>query len=132
MIDLKIDHIGYAVSDIERSRDLFLKLGYEKLSDIIIDTSRGVKLLFINNGGIKVELISPIDDKSPVYAYLKKNGNTPYHICYLVRDINETIFILKKLKFKLIEKPKSAIAFNNKKVAFLYHIDYGVLELVES
>ena len=131
MLDINIDHIGYAVSDIDRSLKLFLKLGYEKLSDLVIDEIRDVKVVFIKHGNLKIELISPISEKSPINGYLKKNGNTLYHICYLVSDINDTIEKLKNLKFRLIEKPNSAIAFESRRISFLYHIDYGLLELVE-
>ena len=131
MLDIEIDHLGYAVNDIDKSIKLFNELGYEITSELVTDDKRSVKIIFMQRGNLKIELISPINENSPINNYLKKNGNIPYHICYIVPDINETIEKLRNLKFKLFEGPETAIAFINKKVAFLYHIDYGVLELVE-
>jgi methylmalonyl-CoA/ethylmalonyl-CoA epimerase len=131
MLDFKIDHLGYAVSDIDRSLKVFLDLGYKKVSDLVIDEIRNVKIVFVKKSDLKIELISPLNEKSPINSYLKKNGNTPYHICYHVQDIFETIEKLKAMNFKLIERPNAAIALKNKKVAFLFNIDYGILELVE-
>lgn len=126
-----MDHVGYAVSDINKSLKIFLDLGYKKLRDVIVDEHRHIKIAFLRIGNLKVELISPTDDMSPVKGYLKKNGNTPYHICYRVDNLDETIEILRKFRFKVIEKANTSIALDNKKIAFLYHIDYGLLELVE-
>ena len=131
MIDLKIDHFGYAVSDIDRSLKIFLELGYEKISSIVIDEIRNVKIVFIKIGNTKIELISPVNEKSPVIDYLKKNGNILYHICYETKNIIDSILELKKLKFRVIEKPSIAIAINSQRVAFLYHPYYGLLELLE-
>lgn len=78
-----------------------------------------------------VELLSPADDKSPVVQILEKNGVTPYHICYSVDDLEEAIKSLRKLRYMVVSKPKPACAIENRRVAFLYHKDMGLIELVE-
>jgi len=55
----------------------------------------------------------------------------PYHICYLVDNIEQTIDRLKKEKFMVIQQPLQAIALENRKVAFLVHNDIGMIELLE-
>ncbi len=48
---MKIHHIGYAVKNIEKSREVFLQLGYQNEGDIVVDDARNVKILFMVCGG---------------------------------------------------------------------------------
>lgn len=79
----------------------------------------------------RIELIEPVDEKSPVYKILQKSGVTPYHICYEVENIQREIDRLKKEKFLPISKPVRAIAMNNKLICFLFNKNIGLIELVE-
>nr|WP_314779289.1 VOC family protein [uncultured Treponema sp.] len=78
-----------------------------------------------------IELIEPIDETSPVYKILQKSGVTPYHICYEVENISDTITELKREKFIPLSKPVEAVAMSNKKVCFLFNKNIGLIELVE-
>ncbi len=128
---LKVHHIGYAVADLKQSLDMFEKLGYQKTSEPINDEKRNVEIVFVQNNGYLVELISPLNDSSPIRNYLNKIGNTPYHLCYETNNIDQAIDELKKQRYLLVEKPSEAIAIDDQRVAFLYHPKYGLLELLE-
>ena len=92
-------HIGIAVNNIENAQTSYEKLGY-KMTLIIIDPIQNVKLCFLDKSDSPtLELVCPIDDKSPVVSILKKNNAMPYHTCYEVDDIDLEI---KKLKKKWI------------------------------
>ncbi len=129
---MKIHHIGYAVKDIDMSAEKFKKLGYEKSSDIVEDNERGVFIQFMEKDGYLIELIAPLNDKSNVCTILKKTGSSPYHFCYEVQNIDTEIENLLNAGYVLIEKPCEAVAMTNKKVAFLYNKDIGILELLEN
>ena len=60
-----------------------------------------------------------------------KNTASPYHICYEVPDIEKTIDILKKRRFILTDGLKPAVAFDNRRVAFLLNRNTGLIELLE-
>ena len=79
-----------------------------------------------------IELLAPVDEKSPVNRTLATSGVTPYHICYETTDIESTVKELRKKQFVCVSKPVPACAIQNKRVAFLYHKDVGLIELVES
>jgi methylmalonyl-CoA/ethylmalonyl-CoA epimerase len=124
-------HIGIAVNNIENAKTLYEKLGY-KISYIIIDSIQNVKLCFLDKSDSPtIELVSPIDDKSPVVTILKKNGAMPYHTCYEVVDIELEIKKLKKNGYVQVSKTVPAIAFENRKVCFLFHKATGLIELLE-
>jgi methylmalonyl-CoA/ethylmalonyl-CoA epimerase len=129
---LKVHHIGYAVKDLGQSLEMFLKIGYSVEEDPIRDDKRKVEIAFVSNNNYLVELISPLDTDSPIQNYLGKIGNTPYHLCYETEDIEQAVAELRKQRYLLIEAPNEAVAIENRKVAFLYHPKYGLLELLET
>ena len=81
--------------------------------------------------GIRLELIEPMGEKSPVNDLIKKNGNILYHICYETIKFEDDIQNLVDNGFILIEKPKKAVALDRNKVAFLYKKSVGIVEVVE-
>lgn len=108
---MKIHHIGYAVKNIEKSRDAFLQLGYRNEGDIVVDDARNVKILFmVCGGGQKLELIEAYNTEkpSPVDNYLRKQKDmaVPYHLCYEASDIEGKIQELQKMH------PKNDYSFN--------------------
>lgn len=128
---MKINHIGYAVKNIDFSINEFEKMGYEKYKDKVVDENRKVVIQFMKNNGYMVELIAPVGDDSPINNIIKKVGSGPYHICYETDDIEKQIKDLLKNKYILIEKPDKAIAIEYRRVAFLFKKGIGIIELVE-
>ncbi len=68
---------------------------------------------------------------SPVYNILKKVGVSAYHFCYEVDNLQNSIEELEAKDFRLLVEPVGAIAFDNRKICFLYHLDAGLIELLE-
>lgn len=128
-----IHHIGYAVKNINEAILQFEKLGYEKEGEMREDAEGGkLYVQFLLNQGTRVELVSPAETEgSPVDNVLNAIGCTPYHICYEVRNIREAIRFLKEENYKVIRKPEKTGVLNNYLIAFLYHKDMGVIEIVE-
>ncbi len=128
---MQVDHIGYAVKKMDKAIESFSVLGYS-FGEIFTDEKRGIYICFGNNGSFRIELISPIPGfESPADGWLKKNGPSPYHICYVSDNLEEDLETLSKQKFKVIIPPDTAIAFGGKRVAFLFNLQQGLLEIVE-
>lgn len=127
---MNIHHIGYAVKDIVKSYEKFKEIGYVKETDVIIDEKRKVEIQFLVKDNYRIELISPYETKSPIEKILKR-GNTPYHICYEVLNLENEIKNLQSTGYTLVEKPEKAPAIENKRVAFMFSMDMGLIELVE-
>lgn len=123
----KIEHIGIAVSDIEKSNLLFSKiLGKDSYKSEVVE-SEGVLTSFFQIGENKIELLSSINDGSPIYKYLQKNREGMHHIAFDVEDIFSEMVRLKKEGIRLLnEKPKRGA--DNKLICFLHPKDTnGVL-----
>lgn len=130
---MKIDHIGYAVENIEKAKNKLKGLGYT-FGAIIEDNDRNVLLCFGELDGYRIELVAPgkeVGKGSPVDEYLDKVGPTPYHLCYISENIEDDIEQLKKLRYKVSVPLTPAIAFEGKRVVFMYSLTAGLLEIVE-
>ncbi|OXB00998.1 lactoylglutathione lyase [Flavobacterium plurextorum] len=129
---MKVHHYGIATKSIEKSIKSFLSLGYSPSSEIIFDPLQGVNLLFLKNENDHlIELVEPGQEDNPVSKILSKSGTSIYHICYEIDDINSKIEELKKKRFISIIPPTPAIAFNGRKICFLYNPTLGLIELLE-
>ncbi len=116
------EHAGIAVraiSDIGK--------GIEKTEDPI----QKVNVAFIYIYDCKIELIEPISEKSPITNILDK-GQSLYHLCFRVPDINKALETARKHGFHCIARPTPAKAFNDKKIAWVFSKTYGLFELVEA
>lgn len=127
---MRIDHIGYAVTYIDKARTSMEALGYV-FEDTVEDKDRNVFIAFGEMDGYRVELVAPKGEGSPVDMHLSKIGPTPYHICYKSDDIEADIERLKTSRFKVAIPLAPTIAFGGKRVVFLYSLSVGLIEIVE-
>ena len=124
-------HIGIATSNIDKTAVYYINSGYHK-TNTVFDPVQNVNIAFLQKDGMPlVELLEPVDEKSPVYKIVKSSGVSPYHCCYIVEDILEAIQNLRKQKYVMVSKPACAIALSNKKICFLFNKEVGLIELLE-
>lgn len=127
---MKIHHVGYLVKDINKAIDAFEKLGIEKYGDVFFDEDRKSHICFMGNQH-EVELIAP-GKESDIYPLLKKYCNMPYHICYDVQNLDESIVEFTSKGFLLFKDKMRACAISDEaQVAFLIHAKIGIIELVQ-
>jgi methylmalonyl-CoA/ethylmalonyl-CoA epimerase len=128
---LKFHHIGIACKNLNKSIEIYRKMGYSS-SEIIHDPIQKVDLCFMRkiNSPI-IELVGSDDSNSTLKNILKKNGTTPYHTCYETEHIQNQIEKLNNKGFILLMKPVKAIAFSNRKICFMYNSNFGIIELLE-
>ena len=115
---MRIHHLGYAVKSMDVSIEEFVKLGYERVGETVADEARGVMIQFMNLGNYCIELVAPMNAASSINGIITKLGNTPYHICYSVDNIDEAVERLKNEGYVLMEKPSCAIAIDSIRLHF--------------
>lgn len=115
----KIEHLGIAVENIEKSLAVYEALIGETSYKTEIVESEFVKTAFIRVGESKIELLEATDPTSPIAKFLEKKGKGFHHVAFEVDDIEQEILRLQKLGFELIhQSPKSGA--DNKLIAFLH------------
>ena len=115
----KIEHLGIAVRDLEKSNALFAQLfgtPHYKMEEV---ASEGVKTSFFKSGPNKIELLEATNQDSPIAKFIDKKGEGIHHIAFEVEDIRGEIARLKAEGFTILnEEPKKGA--DNKWVAFLH------------
>jgi len=123
----KIEHIGIAVSDIEKSNKVFEKIfGKENYKSEKVE-SEGVVTSFFQIGENKIELVSATNEDSPIAKYLSKNREGMHHIAFDVEDIEKEMERLQNEGIRILsDEPKKGA--DNKLICFLHPKDTnGVL-----
>jgi methylmalonyl-CoA/ethylmalonyl-CoA epimerase len=115
----KIEHIGIAVKDLEKSNSLFASLFGESHYKTEEVASEGVKTSFFKSGPNKIELLEATKPESPIAKFIEKKGEGIHHIAFAVDNIKEEIKRLQNEGFTVLnETPKKGA--DNKLVAFLH------------
>ncbi len=115
----KIEHIGIAVKDLEKSNQLFeqlLGVKHYKIEEVL---SESVKTSFFEVGPNKIELLEASNPDSAIAKFIEKRGEGIHHIAFDVEDIEAEMERLKEQGFRLLnEKPKRGA--DNKLVCFVH------------
>ena len=132
---MKFDHFGVIVSDLNKGRKHFTHIySIKNWTNEFYDEKNGVVVQFgRDTSGACFELVAPIDDNSPVYNVMSKKINILNHIAYLVDNISICVEDLLKNNFMLLGEPNMAIAYNMRRIQYLYSKDFSyLLELIEA
>jgi methylmalonyl-CoA/ethylmalonyl-CoA epimerase len=117
----KIDHIGIAVKDLNTAKKKWKNiLGLQSIKEEKIEEQGVLISIFeIETQKLKIELIAPLDNSSPLHKFLEKRGEGLHHICFEVDDIREMMRELEKNGLELIDKePKRGEG--NSLIAFIH------------
>lgn len=131
---MDFDHLGIAVKNIEEYFSKMLQpiLGINSLSEIVIDPIQKCKIAFAtSSNGVRLELIEPLNEESPVNQILQKKKGGLYHMCFVANNFDEDVKHCLANKFIALSKPQPAIAFDNRRVIFLSTPTFEIIELVE-
>lgn len=116
---LKLEHIGIAVKDLEKSNLLFkFLLGSSSYKSEVV-SEESVLVSFFKTGDTKIELLQALNEKSPIARFIGKKGEGLHHLAFEVDDIHASMAEMKKLGFEpLSEVPKQGA--DNKLICFLH------------
>jgi methylmalonyl-CoA/ethylmalonyl-CoA epimerase len=118
-MSLKIEHIGIAVKDLDKSTNLFKSiLGSDAYKTEEV-AGEGVRVSFFKTGDSKIELLQALNDNSPIAKFIDKKGEGMHHLAFEVADIKESMKQMKANGFELLsEEPKEGA--DNKLICFLH------------
>jgi methylmalonyl-CoA/ethylmalonyl-CoA epimerase len=116
------DHVGLAVRSIQ-------DLGGAELP-VTDDCTQRVSVAFVDFAGLRVELIQPLGDRSPIAATLEK-GHPLVHLCFRVPSLTMALRHGRESGMHQLARPVPAAAFDGRPIAWLYRRDIGLIELLE-
>lgn len=130
---MKIDHICFAVKDIEEGISYWEHVfGYRQLTSVIENTLQKVKVVFLTkDDSMMIKLIEPVKSNQSLMNFVTKGGGF-HHLCFRVDDIKEAMKELKEKGLLTLVPLQPGEAFNNHDIAFML-AKYGVnIELIDT
>jgi len=128
----KIEHIGVAVQNIEKSIPLFRDLLGIPIEKVYASDAIKTKSAFFPLGDATIELIEAMDPSSPVAKFIQKRGEGIHHICFGVENVEAALRHFEAKGIDLLDRKPRRME-NGDLIAFLNpKSTNGVLiELVE-
>ena len=115
----KIEHIGIAVKDLNKSENLFEKLLGQKPYKKEEVESEGVITSFFKVADQKIELLHASNKESPISKFIEKRKEGMHHLALHVDSIKKEVERLERLGFEFISTtPKKGA--DNKMIVFLH------------
>ena len=89
----RLNHVGVATPDMDAAirfyREVMRASGISEPFDM---PEQGVRVCFVDTPqeGTQIELIAPLDDKSPIFGFIQRNPlGGQHHVAFEVPDIHE-------------------------------------------
>jgi methylmalonyl-CoA/ethylmalonyl-CoA epimerase len=127
-----IDHVGVAVSDLERATALYeATFGMPVVHRETVE-SQGVEAVLLEVGDGHVELLRPLGPDTAVGRFIARRGEGIHHVAYRVADIDAALAKLNEAGVELIDQ-EARVGIWGSRVAFLHPKATGgaLTELVE-
>jgi methylmalonyl-CoA/ethylmalonyl-CoA epimerase len=135
-LGFKLRHVGVAVPKLGPTTDALETLfGYKVVSGPFDDPIQKVSVNFLaksDNDVAEIELIAPLSEDSPITSMLAKGGGAAYHLCFETSDIEQALAHAKENGCIIVSPPVPAVAFNGRKIAWIYTRTRQLFELVEA
>jgi methylmalonyl-CoA/ethylmalonyl-CoA epimerase len=129
-----LHHVGFVVSSIARCGEDFARsLGASWDGTVIHDPLQQARVTFLYcgvPGGPSIELVEPDGDESPLNKYLAKGGGL-HHICNEVDSIDAQLEYSRSTGAVIVKKPQPAVAFNGRRIAWVYTKQKLLVEYLE-
>jgi methylmalonyl-CoA/ethylmalonyl-CoA epimerase len=104
MLLQRIDHVGYAVEDLEEAIRYHERLYGAQVAYRETMERDGVREALIAVGDSFLQLLEPIRDDSPVAKFLERNGGPGvHHVGYGVENVATTLDSLKDLGVRVVD-----------------------------
>jgi methylmalonyl-CoA/ethylmalonyl-CoA epimerase len=135
-LGFKLRHVGVAVPSLGPATETLSTLfGYRVISGPFDDPIQKVTVNFLTQSDkdiAEIELIAPLTEDSPIKSVLAKGGGSAYHLCFETSDIEKALVHATNNGCIIVSPAVPAVAFNGRKIAWIYTPSRQLFELVEA
>lgn len=135
-MQFKLHHVGIAVRELGQAADrLSCLFSYDLVSGPFDDPLQRVSVSFLSGSSgdaAQIELIAPFGENSPIQSMLNRGATGPYHLCFETEDIVAAVEHLQRQGCVVISQPLPAVAFQGRRIAWIYTPDRQLFELLEA
>ncbi len=130
-----LHHVGFVVRDITAAVPGFIRsMAAAWDGRVYDDPHQRVKVTFLSTraGDAQIELVQPAGEDSPVLQFLREKGGGLHHVCYEVPDLEEGLAEMKSRGGLIARKPRPAVAFCGRRIAWVLTAEKLLVELLEA
>jgi methylmalonyl-CoA/ethylmalonyl-CoA epimerase len=130
---MQLDHVGIAVLDLKRAAERWRPLlGMPTGPPEEIPSNR-VRVVFLEAGGVRVELVEPLDGGSPVAKFLAHRGEGIHHLAFGVPNVDRALAELMSRGERVVDQTGRPGARGHR-VGFAHPSAFGgvLVEFVEA
>jgi len=124
-------HLGVACRNLDTEQRYWEALGYTLEGEEFQDAIQRVRGRFLVGPGPRLELLMPMGPDSPVEGVIKRRHKI-YHQAFETRMFDEALATLEGSGARRTAEPTNAIAFNGRRIIFLFLPNGNLLELIEA
>jgi len=132
-----LDHVGFAVVDLEAAVEFHTRVLGLVVQHREQNPEQGVIEVMLTDAAASapstsLQLLSPLDDSSPVHRFLLNRGPGLHHLAYRVSDVRTASGVLQRWGLRLIyDAPRAGT--RGSLINFVHPKDTGgvLIELVE-
>lgn len=131
--DNVLDHIAIAVPKIEPVLEQYSKLFGAEITLPKIVSEQGIRMAYIHFQNVKIELIEPLNEQSPIAKFLERNPKgAMHHFCAVTTDAEESSKKVKNNKMRVLGEPSEG--HHGQKMFFMHPSDTSsiLVEIVEN
>ena len=134
-MNIRLDHIGIAVPDLEAGSEFWRILGLLEQGDDL-NEAQGVNIRFFQTAAAeepaRMELLSPTHEDTPIGRFLARNGPGVQQVAFRVDDLQGLLDRLKAAGIRLIHETPTEGAHGSR-IAFVHPKSPGgvLVELLE-
>ena len=131
----RLNHVAIAVPDLEGARQAFARLPGAIVSEPLQLPEHGVTVVFVALPNTKIELVTPLGERSPLRSFLEKNpGGGIHHLSLEVPDVRAAAADLVGQGARVLGDGTPKTGAHGTPVLFLHPKDFcgALVELEES
>ncbi len=118
-----VNHIGIAVRSLAEQRPFYENVLGARFEDEQEVVDQGVRVAFYvlgpSGSEVRLELLEPMNDESPIAKFIEKKGEGLHHVAYTVADIEARIAELRAGDVRMIDETPRTGA-HNARIAFVH------------
>ena len=122
----KLNHVAIAVPNLEKAARTYRETLGARVSAPASLPAHGVTVAFVELPNVKIELLQPLGETSPIAKFLERNPDGGmHHLCYEVEDIIAARDQLKAAGRRVLGDGTPKIGAHGKPVLFLHPKDFA-------
>lgn len=101
-----LDHVSIAVPDLDAATAMYRERFGCTVTDPIVIAAQGIRMAYVQLGNAKIELMEPLDETSPVAAFIARNpAGGIHHLCLTTENADDAATAATEAGVRVLGKP---------------------------